>query len=619
MKQSCVQFPGSVRSSRAGRGHFWALGLALGLVALTGCGDGCARKAPSASPKGAPPDIDAELHKALAMRPGHAKNRLAYIPPQCFTRVSDGPSQTPQNPCYVCHADAPAPNQQSQPELQLAYDFPEPRAGHDAENPWHNLFRDRRADIASISDEAVLAYVAQDNYGAGARDNLLASRLRAVPREWDANDNGRWDGYLPDAFFSFDAEGFDRGPDGQLSGFFAFDYYPLPGAFMPTNGSFDDVLIRLPKPFRQSAEGASDLLIYRTNLAIVEALIKQADVGIEPTDEAVLGVDLDGDGALGRANRVAFRFEPAKPSRMRFVGEAGALQAQGKLQVAPGLFPLGTEFLHSVRYLALDEAGRPRAAPRMKELRYARKHHYRTYAQAEDHAQREAKEADLNPDRPEQFLGDAERGLSNALGWVYQGFIEDARGELRPQNYEETLFCMGCHTGLSTTDDGIFSFSRKLGAGTFHGGYGTKLESALPDPLRRDGLPEFATYLRNNRAGDEYRANDEVQKKFFGADGRERPEAFAALSEDVRILLLPSRGRALSLDKAYWLTVREQAFDTGRDALLGPAENVLRSVKAGTPTGVDAPLSAPRLALDDQRARMRAVATRARPRAHATQ
>ena len=333
---------------------------------------------------------------------------------------------------------------------------------------------------------------------------------------------------------------------------------------------------------------------------MLEALIKQQDVAIDRTDERAVGADLDGDGELGSAQRVAFRYGPRAASPMRYLGLAGREQASGSLALAPGLFPPGTEFLHSVRYLALDAEGRAQAAPRMKELRYARKHHYKTYSVLIDQAQREAKEEALNPDRPELFVGDAERGLSNALGWVYQGFIEDGDGELRPQDYEETLFCMGCHSGISATDDGAFTFGRKHEHGPAHGYYamGTApaADAAWPDPPRRDGLPEYATYLRNNHAGDEYRANDEVLHKFFDAEGAERPAAFAQLARDVRSLLLPSAARALLLDKAYWLLVKEQSFTRGRDALLAPAVNVLSSVKAGEPTGVTHALAAPRLA-----------------------
>jgi hypothetical protein len=535
---------------------------------------------------------------AVDLKRKHARNRIAYIPPQCFTRVQDAPGAPAQNPCYVCHAEAPAPNPWSQPELQLSYDFPETVAGRAAENPWRNLFRDRRLELAAISDSDVDRYVQGDNYRASGRGNALAQKLgEPLPPGWDGDGNGRWDGYVPDAWFRFDAAGFDRAPDGTRSGWRSFAYYPMPGAFLPTNGSFDDVMIRLAPAFRQDAAGREDVAVYVINLAIIEALIGRRSIAIDPVDERPLGVDLDGDGTLGSARRVAFRWKPRDPASMSYVGRAAALQRAGRVHLAPGLFPEQTEFLHSVRYLTVARGGRVVPAPRMKELRYARKHHWLTYSDLSDRAQREAKEAVLDPDRPELFLGDAERGLHTGMGWSYQGFIEDARGELRPQSHEETLYCMGCHGGLSATDDGIFTFSRKLGAGPARGwsAQAVTVPARLGDPLRADGQPEYATYLRQNRAGDEFRANDEVLAKFFDANGVARRPAFARLASDIASLLLPSAERARALDKASWLLTREQSFTEGRDPLLRPADNVLPSVSSGSPTGISQPAPAPRL------------------------
>lgn len=543
-----------------------------------------------------------EVHSA-DLRVKGLSNRAAYIPPQCFTRVVDaepGAAAAPaaENPCYVCHASAREPNMQSQPELQLAYDFPQLRAGSWVGNPWTNLFRERGPQLAAISDEAVREYVAQDNYADGAGQNQLAQRLAELPAEWDADGNGRWDGYVPEAYFDFDARGFDRGPDGEPTGYRTFAYYPLPGGFTPASGSFDDVMIRLPAAFRTNGAGQPDLEVYAINLAILEALIRRQDVPLEPVDERALGTDLDGDGLLGLAGVVRYRFDARDRSHsLQYVGRAGTLYAEGKLQLAPGLFPEGTEFLHSVRYLAVDEAGSVRPALRMKELRYARKQRWLSYAQLRDQAQREQKDAALNPDRPELFSGDGERGLYNPTGWVLQGFIEDAAGRLRPQTYEETVFCMGCHGGLSATEDSTFAFARKVSGGAARGWRPQRWEpgEALPDPLREDGEPEFASYLRHNPEGDGYRSHEEVRQRFFDAAGAERPQAFAQLARDVRSLLLPSASRALALDKAYWLIVREQSFRVGRDPVLAPLRHVLREVEPDAPTGIAAPLAAPRL------------------------
>ena len=550
-------------------------------IAALGCLIGlcCARETPAAP-------LAAAGAGGFDLRSQVLRNRIAYIPPQCFTQLADGPELRAQNPCYVCHADAPEPNMASQPELQLAYDFPQVQAGLPAQNPWRNLFRDRRAELAQISDAEVQAYVAQDNYPE------LAARLSQLTASWDADRNGRWDGYRPDAAFSFDAQGFDRAPDGRPTGYRVFAYYPLPGAFMPANGSFDDVMIRLPRAFRSDAQGREDLAMYAINLAIAEALIRRADVSIDPADERALGVDLDRDGQLTTASVVRYAYRPREPESMSWVGAA-----RGQ-RLSPGLFPEGTELLHSVRYLQRDARGALVPAPRMKELRYARKQRWVGWAELADGAQREAKEAALNPDRPEQFAGDAEHGLHNALGWVYQGFIEDARGELRPQSHEETVFCMGCHGGLSATEDGSFAFARKLQTGPARGWYPLRWGEGtpLPDPLRQDGEPEYASYLRANREGDGYRSNSEIRARFFDAAGQPSTTAFAELARDVSTLLLPSPERALALDKAYWLIVREQSFTAGRDAVLAPHTRVFRELVPGTGTGIQHAEPAPRLA-----------------------
>src|SRR3546814_14232463 len=75
---------------------------------------------------------------------------------------------------------------------------------------------------------------------------------------------------------------------------------------MPTNGSFDDVLVRLPAAFRERDDGTPDLQVYKTNLAITEALVRRQNVPIAATDERALDSDLDRDGQLGTATRIAY-------------------------------------------------------------------------------------------------------------------------------------------------------------------------------------------------------------------------------------------------------------------------------------------------------------------------
>ena len=267
------------------------------------------------------------------------------------------------------------------------------------------------------------------------------------------------------------------------------------------------------------------------------------------------------------------------------------------MHLAAGLFPETTEFLHSVRYIDVDENGNSKMAARMKELRYAKKSSWRTYSElklAHDH---EVKEENDFPDRLEPFIGDVEFGLSNGEGWVYQGFIEDASGELRPQTYEETVFCMGCHSNLGATTDDIFSFPRKLSArNPYQQGWYHWMQKDLkntPEPLRSDGNFEYSYYLKNNQAGDEFRENDEVIKHFFDEAGTLKPDEIEKLHSDVTHLLSPSKERALTLNKAYKVIVDEQSFVEGRDAIVKPPRNIHESVADEQPSGVEVMLSGP--------------------------
>ena len=512
-----------------------------------------------------------------------AGNPYAYIPPQCYTRTADARGAV-FNPCYTCHTASAEPNFADDTELQTAYDFPAPAAV----NPWTNLFVDRRAAMAATSDEAMLAYVRTDNYRAG-EDLALTRALDPPPRGWDIDGDGTWSGYRPDIWFDFDAEGYDRTPERTRTGWRAFAYAPLPGAFWPANGSADDVAIRLPAAFRQTADSATDWSLYGVNLAIVEALVKRADVPIPPVDERGLGVDLDRDGALATAVRVVFAFDPRNGVTMSYVGRAGG--ADGP-HLAAGLFPEGTEFVHSVRYLDIGFDGSVRPARRMKELRYARKTGWLTYWELRERALKDLREAHDYPDRAERFFGDVESGIATGQGWRFQGFIEDAAGALRPQSFEESLTCAGCHSGVGRTVDDVFSFARKIDAPAAAGGwYPWNAEhpmGALSDPVRPDGTGEYAAYLLRAGGGDEFRANPEIIARYL--DALDAPEARAALADEIGPLILPSPARALDLDKAYLEIVRAQSYDRGRLPTIAPLDaTVHRAVVPGSPTGIERP------------------------------
>jgi hypothetical protein len=535
---------------------------------------------PPAPPPIGPPE--------LALKQVAQRNLNAHVPPQCYTKTKDDAGKL-HNPCSTCHLSSRAPNYINDGEFQLVYDFA-PRA---RSNRWSNVFVDWSKVGPAIGDAEITAYIRQSNYFAANGDIVLAKRLSPPPPEWDHLDDGVWRGFVPDARFHFDSQGFDRLADGGYTGWRAYAYYPLPGTFWPTNGSIGDALIRLPAAFRTNEAGQFDAQVYQANLAIVEALILRRDMSIEPTREAAFGVDLDLDGVLGTATSVRFLFPAAAGRGMSFVGKARAAQAQGRVHLAAGLFPEGTEFLHSVRYLDSNGA-RVAMAPRLKELRYARKADWWSYERLDKRARVEAIAKVDSPAEIRSWGGDIERGVSNGQGWWYQGFIEDGQGALRPQTFEETVYCVGCHGGLGRTDDGNFSFGRRFSAMTFQRGWfhwSQRGLAGVPDqPIHAGTSSEYVSYLEENGAGDEFRQNQEVLAKFFDARGRLKPELRARLTRDVSELLLPSPTRAMALNKAYRALVRTQRFSEGRDVVLGGARNVHRELLPGEKTGITAAL-----------------------------
>ena len=465
-------------------------------------------------------------------------------------------------------------------------------------NPWANLFEDRRERIAGISDEEILAWVREDNCHHREGGNQLARRLAELPAGWDANGDGKWDGFVPDLHFNFDAEGWDRSATGEPSGWRAFAYRPLPGAFWPVNGgSAGDVMIRLPEAFRKDAEGNDDLVVYATNLALVQAMIERRDQTIPETDERRVGVDLDKDGKLSRATRVVYDWAPLKGRDMKWAGLAGTVDPE-EAPMAAGLYPVGTEFAHSLRYLDVQEGegGEKRVVmgPRMKELRYTRKRRWLTYSELEQQYAAEAKEKEDFPDRLRTLWGDFEHGVPNGQGWVYQGFIEDAYGELRPQTVGETQACVGCHSGVGATQDGIFSFGRKLGADSFQAGWyhwSQKDISGTPDAIGRDGRGEYLSYLQRLGSFDEARSYATGIDAWLDPAGKAAPAAAARVAEDVAALIVPTAERALQLAKAYRTIVRDQDFVLGRDPNLGSLEaTIWREVPADEKTGVETAL-----------------------------
>lgn len=480
---------------------------------------------------------------------GTVTNREAVIPVQCYTKT-DGIS----NPCWTCHTDRNGRNQMEDWKLQEEYAF----SDLGKTNHWSNLFVDRRPAVAKISDDEILSYIRQDNY----------TPLRAALRE-----RGDYLGWRPDVDLTlgFDEEGFAR--DG--SWWRAFRYKPFLGTFWPTNGSTDDVMIRLPWPFYSDKEGRTSKEIYKINLAILEAAMSVPDLVpdgalvrlVEPVDESIAGQqDLNKDGKVGG------RVEKILALPARYIGAAS------RIPVDRFLYPAGTEFLHTVRYVDPDSPSL--LSTRMKEVRYSVKRYWlddrsitRAYTEEKDH-----KERGLLP----HYLGSADTGLLNDFGWQLQGFIEDVSGRLRQQTHEEHYYCMGCHGTIGVTVDQTFGFPRKVPG---RGGWGHQTLAGIKDvPQAGHAEPEILTYFKRVGGGDEFRENAEILERFFPEGRLDEASVRSAArggDRDILWLLKPSRQRSLLLNKTYLVLVRDGRHTLGRDTVVAPASNVHKSIDNG--------------------------------------
>ena len=512
--------------------------------------------------------------------------RGSYITSMCYTKTSDETTNRVSNPCYSCHTKGEIPNYYNDTNLQLEYNFP----AEVMKNPFTNLFKERSTQVASMTDNATLQYVRESNYLNHEGDILPALDL---PRDWK--------GYRPDCYFNFDDEGFDQDPKGNYTGWRAFRYYPFLGTFWPTNGSTDDVIIRLDPIFTQDENNTFRKEIYELNLVIVESLIKQKEIPLPSgIDEKIYGVDLNSNGILDTALNIS-------PSIESYVGLAKLYLREGKVHLARGLFPENTEFLHSVRYIDWDNAKEQIGmSARMKELRYAKKYTWKRYGEIQRAAQSELWESlalDSTEGQIALFKGNYEEGLRNEIGWVYQGFIENKEGKLRPQTHEETINCMGCHSHIGATTDSTFAYARKFeGVNKDQNDYGWNhwgqkglngIQEPIVEYLNHGKQYEYSFYLLNNHSANEFRNNDEVQSKFFDLNGSIKEDMLNALHEDITVLLFPSKERALELNKGYKVIVEEQSYIYGRETHIKPMENVYKVIKEGQVTGIENPIVRP--------------------------
>ncbi|MEO0460856.1 MAG: hypothetical protein AAF219_08430, partial [Myxococcota bacterium] len=116
-------------------------------------------------------------------------------------------------------------------------------------------------------------------------------------------------------------------------------------------------------------------------------------------------------------------------------------------------------------------------------------------------------------------------------------------------------------------------------------GWGYQSLKGIPDvPQVGHEKPEILTYFERVGGGDEFRANTEMLDRFFKNGSVDEAKVLRAAPggpDDIRALILPSRDRALRLNKAYRALVREQSFIQGRDTVVSPTKNVHERIDNG--------------------------------------
>jgi hypothetical protein len=419
------------------------------------------------------------------------QNPQPNIPAQCYIETSGGT----QNACQYCHTDGLAEsalgNNNPQSELQLAYSF----APAMSVNHWENtLFPEKlgQAVAAARQDPAswdMRDYIRQDDW------SEAFARRGGDPRIWNSGDGPyKLVPGLDPADLPADADGFVRSSnpnhgdffDGQgwNTGWRAVNFMPY-GIFSPMTGSVSGIYVRLPRAFMQTVDGRYDLSTYEQNL---DLLVRAIQDRLQSDDPAT------------------------------YLGAAGGVEVQ------VGLYPLGSEFAHPLHYVdAAADGSDPAISPfpgtrsrRIKELRYLYK--WYPFDPTKAPAQQEEEGGNLG-----NVLANPDQGwIENGAGWILAAYIEDRDGHLRPQDPEELMQCMGCHSGqglyggfksgTANTVDSTWALPRQFAGplgwremdylGYRHspeaGAQSTPGEASLGDPVNRTTAEgEFRYFLDN--------------------------------------------------------------------------------------------------------------------------
>ncbi len=380
------------------------------------------------------------------------ENPYANIPAQCYIETSYGT----QNACLFCHTNAPARSMlgNTTPQagmdwllgnLQLEYAFGAVNRFVVSPNinPWENTLKPHKLDEAfeKLGIDSNLwdmqKYIKQDNWSnayakkqgnsTSSNSGIKEDAYRLFPALNPSSLPAHSDGFVRT---QNEKEALFKDSAGHNTGWRSINFMPY-GIFTPHTGSVSGVYIRLPLIFMQDAQKNFDIEIYKKNLELLEQAIQ---------DRIQEGIT----HYLGAASSVA---------------------------IYRGLFPVGTEFAHPLHYVdvqADDTFVHQNRFPgtranRVKEVRYMYK--WKMFHPQEPISKDE--------DAP-LYYNTQEHWIDNGAGWYLSGFIEDKEGELRPQDSEELMQCVGCHSsrygfepeqfnsGTGNTIDTVWSFPRKF-------------------------------------------------------------------------------------------------------------------------------------------------------------
>jgi hypothetical protein len=390
---------------------------------------------------------DFQKHTGAPYKPSY--NEEPTIPAQCWIETSYGT----QNACKYCHTnyltEIEHGNNWPIAEDQILFSFPSPGLNKVL---WSNIIHpeeivkrleEESIDLPQPDDPAILTYIRTDNWlatynitrgnGDDSWNNLshVDSEFQLFPAlnpadlfpysEENPTDNGTH-GYV-------DQEGFVRDRNNEYTGWRAINFFPY-AIFTPLTGSVSGIYIRLPREF-MTKEGEVDIEIYKKNLDLLVKNIKNEN----PDSEYYYG-------------------------------------AASGIKVDKGFYPIGTEFAHPLHYVDLNADGEcgteldglndsnskdyefpGTRSKRVKEIRYMYKW------KEVDLDDISAKESEGVP----KVIGKEWKGwIDNNAGWVIAAYIEDRKGNLRPQTTEELCQCLGCHGEVGNTIDSVWSFQRKL-------------------------------------------------------------------------------------------------------------------------------------------------------------